>query len=1358
MASLALALVMVLGMVPNFAMKANAAVSATVTVSGLTYTVSVISATDRTGNDAISEITGIKFYGDETRSGNQVKITKVELTGYIGSTTITFRDSDCTASVSATSTASAGNDKLGYLTAVLSITRSAASHTGGTCVNPVCTRCGKSYTVPCNYGDWVSDGTYHWKVCTRDSSHLSEKVACSGGAATCIAQATCSTCGNAYGSINSSAHQWEADWRMDGGNSHFRLCKLNIDHEQRYACTYNGTPNCSKMVYCDTCGREKTAPNDHDWGTWVSNGDNTHTRTCTRNAAHTQTADCSGDTKANCTQKGTCTTCGGAYNNPQSHSYTYTASGSTITETCVNGCGHSETAILNASAEYSYTGSDMKPATITYSNGWRGAKAADTAITYSNNLDVGTATASATIEGQTATKTFEITAADISGATVTLDPASGTYTGSAYTPDVTVTFDGFGTLDKDTYTLSWDKNGFITPDTYTVTVEGTGNFTGTKTQTFNINAATFTDIKVEQVGTLTYDGTAQTPAVSASAVAVNDQPVTFTYSTEESGPYGAMPSFTVAGNHTVYYKASAPNHNDAAGSFTVTIAKQEVTPPTIATKPYTGSAQTAEVSDTERYTVTRNDGGTEGGDYDVVLTLTDASNYCWPGNYQSQISGDNSENLTLKFTITAIGNAWVTEPSISGWTYGETAAEPDMGHPQSGNATVNYVGTTNGGAAYNNTIAPTEAGEYKAVFTVEATNSYNVLTKEVPFTIARATPSADGFTYTEPSLTYNGLDQSVTVESKLDGVDQKHITLNYSKPPRDAGDYTFAVSVAQSSNYEASAAPLTRDDWKFTIQKAEPTINWEETEFTYNTHPQGEATVELTNNETYSGTVTYSHKKGEEEAVYGLPADVGTYKISASIPEQANYTAAEAAQTVTIKAKEVTPTVVLTPDFCTFDNQPKQPAVKVLDGETEISASEYEVTYGNNTAVGAANVWITDKTGGNYVIAQNTKGVFLILPDTSPLDGVTTANVTSDHADEIDAIQALMNGKDITAASEAAQEAWNAIAERCTGLEAAITNAATKSEEITNETAALPEQPKTSDLDTIKDILDTYDSIKGNLTEEEKAELADEIEKLTDLKDAIEDTNADLKEITDGVGALNKEDLDFADKATIQTLQNKTDALDDNIYLTEEDKQALTDAENKLAELRAEFTEADKVTEQLNKLPITANPDSKTAVEAYEAAQKAYEALGEDKSKVDPAAVQKLEALKNALTAYKITKGNGAKWVKGSGTGLSFTANGYFPKFTGVKVDGVTLSTEDYTAASGSTVVTLGADYLKTLKTGKHTISIVYTDGEATGEFRVVTYNGNPFTGDQIMIAAAVMTLSAVALSVLLAMKKKRKK
>lgn len=86
---------------------------------------------------------------------------------------------------------------------------------------------------------------------------------------------------------------------------------------------------------------------------------------------------------------------------------------------------------------------------------------------------------------------------------------------------------------------------------------------------------------------------------------------------------------------------------------------------------------------------------------------------------------------------------------------------------------------------------------------------------------------------------------------------------------------------------------------------------------------------------------------------------------------------------------------------------------------------------------------------------------------------------------------------------------------------------------------------------------------------------------------------------------------------------------------------------------------------------------------------------------------------------YEILSGDGNKYITDSKEDLVFKANGDFTKFTGIKVDGVSVDARYYTAVSGSTIVTLKNEYLATLSVGKHTLEITYTDGAAVCSFEV---------------------------------------
>lgn len=97
---------------------------------------------------------------------------------------------------------------------------------------------------------------------------------------------------------------------------------------------------------------------------------------------------------------------------------------------------------------------------------------------------------------------------------------------------------------------------------------------------------------------------------------------------------------------------------------------------------------------------------------------------------------------------------------------------------------------------------------------------------------------------------------------------------------------------------------------------------------------------------------------------------------------------------------------------------------------------------------------------------------------------------------------------------------------------------------------------------------------------------------------------------------------------------------------------------------------------------------------------------------------------------YKITEGANNTWTQNSNGTLTFRANGDFSKFTGVKVDGNLISSDNYNAVSGSTVITLKKDYLDTLSVGNHTLTVVYNDGECNTEFEIKASNTTPSTKD----------------------------
>ena len=145
-------------------------------------------------------------------------------------------------------------------------------------------------------------------------------------------------------------------------------------------------------------------------------------------------------------------------------------------------------AAVAAISAQQYTGSALTPKpTITL--GGRTLTTSDYSISYKNNTNVGTATVTITGKGNykgTKETTFKINAKTLPSNPV-LSATSYIYDGKAKTPGVTVK-DGTKTLVNGTdYTVKYSNN--VNVGTATVTVTGKGNYTGSKSTNFKINAA-----------------------------------------------------------------------------------------------------------------------------------------------------------------------------------------------------------------------------------------------------------------------------------------------------------------------------------------------------------------------------------------------------------------------------------------------------------------------------------------------------------------------------------------------------------------------------------------------------------------------------------------------------------------------------------------------------------------------------------------------------------------------------------------------------------------------------------------------------------------------------------------------------
>ena len=139
---------------------------------------------------------------------------------------------------------------------------------------------------------------------------------------------------------------------------------------------------------------------------------------------------------------------------------------------------------------------------------------------------------------------------------------------------------------------------------------------------------------------------------------------------------------------------------------------------------------------------------------------------------------------------------------------------------------------------------------------------------------------------------------------------------------------------------------------------------------------------------------------------------------------------------------------------------------------------------------------------------------------------------------------------------------------------------------------------------------------------------------------------------------------------------------------------------------------------------------------------------------------------------YSVASGGNSTWTKGSSSGVTIVVKRdpndaeCFSHFASVQIDGATLKNgTDYSAVSGSTVVTFPAATLQGLSDGKHAVTLSFDDGKAVTDLTILAGSTNagslvsPRTGDesQPILWIAVLLLSGLGLGGLAVAGRKRR-
>ena len=358
--------------------------------------------------------------------------------------------------------------------------------------------------------------------------------------------------------------------------------------------------------------------------------------------------------------------------------------------------------------------------------------------------------------------------------------------------------------------------------------------------------------------------------------------------------------------------------------------KTKLDSPVITSKEYMGSNQKATVVENEAYEVTVNEGGTNVGEYDVVLTLTDTKKYEW-----TTPDADYKTKVTLKFAITKAANE-ITSLTLADWTYDEQANEPTA-TAKFGTAAFTYSATQDG--EYTATV-PTAVGKYWVKATVEGTDNYTEATKTAQFEIKKAAATVTTAPAAKMELVYSRNAQELVTAGAANGG-----TLNYKlgdgewgtaiPAATDAGDYKVYYKVVGDGSHSDTA----ETEISVTIAQATNEI----TGISIAGWTYGETANEPTATAKF-GTATFTYATSEN-GTYSetVPIDAGDYWVKATVAETKNYAGA----TQTLKF-----------------------TIAKADSTVKTAAAEKELTY-NGAAQELVNAATTDDGTIEYKLGKD---------------------------------------------------------------------------------------------------------------------------------------------------------------------------------------------------------------------------------------------------------------------------------------------------------------------------------------------------------------------------------------------------
>ena len=424
--------------------------------------------------------------------------------------------------------------------------------------------------------------------------------------------------------------------------------------------------------------------------------------------------------------------------------------------------------------------------------------------------------------------------------------------------------------------------------------------------------------------------------------------------------------------------------------------KTQLETPTIASQVYTGSKLTAVVPQNDGYEIVSNEGGTDVGEYDVVLKLSDEANYEW-----STPDSDDATKVTLKFAITKAPNQ-ITTLSLEGWTYGEEPKMP-VATAQFGTPTFAYSATADG--TFVETV-PTAAGSYFVKAKVVATANYDGAEKTAEFKIARAKAVLTTKPTAVANLVYTGDALNLITAGVVDGGSMQYklgvdgIWSSEIPTATNAGEYTVYYKVLGDDSHSDLIDDETQQ-FTVTIAKADAQVTapTAKTGLTYN----GESQALIVAGSAIGATIEYKLGDGEWTTDIPTATDADEYTVVYRAVAAANYNVVDTEQQLTVTIAKIADSIDFSLDNVTVrcgDSVPELTATSASgtavtftysdngkDYYTKEQLADFAFIYGTTYYVKAAVADSSNYTGAEKVLTITPQHNITV----SESDGLQTA-------------------------------------------------------------------------------------------------------------------------------------------------------------------------------------------------------------------------------------------------------------------------------------------------------------------------------------------------------------------------------